>query len=139
MPARDGAAIVAQGVVRTFGATRAVDGVSLAVETGEIYGFLGPNGAGKSTLTRVLCTLLVPTEGEQAEAVAASPVDGGLVSLNRGDQAALETLPRVGPTLALAIIAHRDEHGPFTDIAQLDDVPGIGPALLATLTPLVSL
>lgn len=83
--------------------------------------------------------LLVPTEGEQAEAVAASPVDGGLVSLNRGDQAALETLPRVGPTLALAIIAHRDEHGPFTDIAQLDDVPGIGPALLATLTPLVSL
>jgi ABC-2 type transport system ATP-binding protein len=56
-------AIEAQDVVRTFGATRAVDGVSLQVAQGEIYGFLGPNGAGKSTLTRVLCTLLAPTEG----------------------------------------------------------------------------
>lgn len=56
-------AIEAQDVVRTFGAMRAVDGVSLSVAEGEIYGFLGPNGAGKSTLTRVLCTLLVPTGG----------------------------------------------------------------------------
>lgn len=83
--------------------------------------------------------VLVPTQAEQAEAAAAGPEEGGLVSLNRADQAGLETLPRVGPTLALAIIAHRDEHGPFTDIAQLDDVPGIGPALLASLTPLVTL
>lgn len=88
--------------------------------------------------------LIVPT----AEEAAAAPPPGapgsgvgaeGLVSLNRADQAALESLPRVGPSLALAIIAHRDEHGPFTDLAQLDDVPGIGPALLATLTPLVTL
>lgn len=88
--------------------------------------------------------LVVPT----VEAAAAAPppgapgspvAAGGLVSLNRSDQAALESLPRVGPSLALAIIAHRDEHGPFTDLAQLDDVPGIGPALLATLTPLVTL
>ncbi|MGY3129198.1 competence protein ComEA [Agrococcus sp. UYP33] len=83
--------------------------------------------------------LLVPTEGEEAEAAAASPEEGALVSLNQADQAALETLPRVGPTLALAIIAHRDEQGPFTDVAELDDVPGIGPALLAALTPLVTL
>ena len=83
--------------------------------------------------------LIVPTVEEQATAVEAGPEAGGLVSLNRGDQAALEALPRVGPSLATAIIAHRDEHGPFTDIAQLDDVPGIGPALLATLTPLVTL
>lgn len=90
--------------------------------------------------------LLVPTEEEQAAAAEAAPGGagagtgmGGLVSLNRADQATLETLPRVGPSLAGAIIAHRDEHGPFTDLAQLDDVPGIGPALLATLTPLVTL
>ncbi len=56
-------AIAAQNVVRTFGSNRALDGVSLNVAKGEIYGFLGPNGAGKSTLTKVLCTLLVPTEG----------------------------------------------------------------------------
>lgn len=83
--------------------------------------------------------VLVPTEGEQAEAAAAPPEAGGLVSLNRADQATLETLPRVGPALALAILAYRDERGPFTDIAQLDDVPGIGPAMLATITPLVTL
>jgi ABC-2 type transport system ATP-binding protein len=55
--------IDAQGVQRYFGATKAVDGVSLTVDRGEIYGFLGPNGAGKSTLTRVLCTLIAPTGG----------------------------------------------------------------------------
>jgi ABC-2 type transport system ATP-binding protein len=48
---------------RRFGDFTAVDGVDLAVERGEIYGFLGPNGAGKSTTVRVLCTLLSPTSG----------------------------------------------------------------------------
>ena len=56
-------AISASGLVRTFGATRAVDGVDLSVDSGEIYGFLGPNGAGKSTTVRMLCTLLKPTAG----------------------------------------------------------------------------
>src|SRR5688500_5692458 len=51
------------GLGRTFGDFTAVDGVDLAVERGEIYGFLGPNGAGKSTTVRVLCTLLTPTSG----------------------------------------------------------------------------
>ena len=42
---------------------QALDGISLAVESGTIFGVLGPNGAGKSTLTRVLCTLTKPDEG----------------------------------------------------------------------------
>ncbi len=46
-----------------FGVTKAVDGVDLSVERGEIYGFLGPNGAGKSTVTKVLCTLISPSGG----------------------------------------------------------------------------
>jgi ABC-2 type transport system ATP-binding protein len=56
-------AVVVEGLERTFGSTRAVDGVDLSVAPGEIYGFLGPNGAGKSTTVRVLCTLLAPTGG----------------------------------------------------------------------------
>lgn len=56
-------AIEAHQLVRTFGDNRAVDGVDLAVATGQIYGFLGPNGAGKSTTVRVLTTLLNPSAG----------------------------------------------------------------------------
>ena len=56
-------AIEARSLVRAFGENRAVDGVDLVVDSGEIYGFLGPNGAGKSTTVRMLCTLLKPTSG----------------------------------------------------------------------------
>ena len=56
-------AIVTQGLVREFGAVRAVDGIDLSVHRGEIYGFLGPNGAGKTTVIRMLITLLSPTSG----------------------------------------------------------------------------
>jgi ABC-2 type transport system ATP-binding protein len=56
--------IEAQGLVRVFKkGPRAVDGIDLRVEPGEIYGFLGPNGAGKSTTVLMLVTLLPPTEG----------------------------------------------------------------------------
>ena len=57
-------AIYAEGLVRTFGSVKAVDGVDLGVHQGEIFGFLGPNGAGKTTVIRMLITLLTPTAGE---------------------------------------------------------------------------
>lgn len=58
------ATIVVERLERVYpGGLRAVDGVDLAVEAGEIYGFLGPNGAGKSTTVRILTTLLRPTGG----------------------------------------------------------------------------
>src|SRR5262249_5916055 len=50
------------------GGVRAVQGVDLAVDDGEIFGFLGPNGAGKSTTVRMLCTLLRPTAGRASVA-----------------------------------------------------------------------
>src|SRR5213596_3701929 len=57
-------AIEATSLVREFKkGPRAVDGIDLAVATGEIYGFLGPNGAGKSTTVHMLTTLLPPTAG----------------------------------------------------------------------------
>jgi ABC-2 type transport system ATP-binding protein len=56
--------IQAEGLVKQYRkGPRAVDGVDLRVEPGEIYGFLGPNGAGKSTTVHILTTLLPPTAG----------------------------------------------------------------------------
>ncbi|MFM9139966.1 MAG: ATP-binding cassette domain-containing protein, partial [Solirubrobacterales bacterium] len=59
-----GAAVLVEDLERVYkGGLKAVDGVNLIVEPGEIYGFLGPNGAGKSTTVRILTTLLRPTSG----------------------------------------------------------------------------
>jgi ABC-2 type transport system ATP-binding protein len=57
-------AIEASGLVKSFGETRAVDGIDLAVRRGSVYGVLGPNGAGKTTTIRMLATLLRPDAGE---------------------------------------------------------------------------
>ena len=56
-------AVEAVELVKHFGETRAVDGVSFVVPTGTVLGLLGPNGAGKTTLVRMLTTLSVPTGG----------------------------------------------------------------------------
>jgi ABC-2 type transport system ATP-binding protein len=56
-------AIAAEGLVKRFGDTVAVDGITLSVGEGEFFGFLGPNGAGKSTTIRMLCGLLRPDAG----------------------------------------------------------------------------
>ena len=56
-------AIDVRDIVKKFGEFTAVNGISFAVEEGEIFGLLGPNGAGKSTLIRMLTTLLPPTAG----------------------------------------------------------------------------
>ena len=64
MTAHDTAIIEVQDLVKVYaGDTRAVDGISFGVATGELFGFLGPNGAGKTTTIRILATLLEPTEG----------------------------------------------------------------------------
>jgi ABC-2 type transport system ATP-binding protein len=55
--------IAVQNLVKTYGAFKAVDDVSLNVEPGEIHGFLGPNGAGKTTTMRMIAGLLKPTSG----------------------------------------------------------------------------
>ncbi|HET7721161.1 MAG TPA: ABC transporter ATP-binding protein, partial [Acidimicrobiales bacterium] len=57
-------AISVRGLVKTFGTTRALDGLDLDVATGEVHGFLGPNGSGKSTTIRVLLGLLRADAGE---------------------------------------------------------------------------
>ena len=57
-------AIQVSGLVKSYGATRALDGLELSVRTGEVHGYLGPNGAGKTTTLRILLGLLRADAGE---------------------------------------------------------------------------
>ncbi|MDD5263954.1 MAG: ABC transporter ATP-binding protein [Candidatus Bipolaricaulis sp.] len=58
------AAFEGRTLVKVFGELRAVGGITVAVQRGEIYGLVGPSGAGKTTLIRMLCGLTTPTSGE---------------------------------------------------------------------------
>ena len=68
-----GPAVAVTELGKSFGAVRALDGVSIAVAAGEIYGLLGPNGAGKTTLIRSLVGLVVPDRERSPSWVAACP------------------------------------------------------------------
>jgi ABC-2 type transport system ATP-binding protein len=57
-------AIVAEGLVKTYGSVHALDGLDIAVPEGTVLGLLGPNGAGKTTCVRILTTLLRPDRGK---------------------------------------------------------------------------
>lgn len=74
----------------------------------------------------------VPERGEDvaARTPSSQPASSGPISLSRADQAALETLPGVGPALAARIIAFRDAYGPFQSVTDVLAVSGIGPATL---------
>lgn len=60
------AALLTEGLTKTFGDTVALDHLDLRVEAGEVFGFLGPNGAGKTTTIRLLLDLIRPTSGRAA-------------------------------------------------------------------------
>jgi comEA protein len=64
---------------------------------------------------------------------------GEVLDLNTATVDDLVRLPRVGPALAVRIVARRETHGPYRTLADLDSVPGVGPALLSQVAPLVGL
>ena len=70
-----------RGLTKTYGAVKALDGLTLSIPRGGVYGVLGPNGAGKSTLFRTLLGLIRPTEGD-------ATVMGGRI----GDSAAMRRM-----------------------------------------------
>jgi ABC-2 type transport system ATP-binding protein len=65
-PSQSGPAVVAEGLIKQYGETRAVDGLDLEIQAGTVCGLLGPNGAGKTTTVRILATLL-RADGGRAE------------------------------------------------------------------------
>lgn len=147
-------AVERDGVVRLPPSSRVTDAIERAGGATADADLAGLN------LARVLTDgerLYVPRVGEDEVPSALDPVDGGaaaatggggsaddgagaaaaggaaVVDLNSADQAALETLPGIGPGLAGRILAWRDEHGRFTAVEDLLDVSGIGDVRFAEL------
>ena len=90
-PARDGYAIVVEGLTRVFRRQTAVDHVSFRVARGRFFGFLGPNGAGKSTTIRMLTGLLRPSAGDAW--IEGARLSGDLIALKRKIGVLTEELP----------------------------------------------
>lgn len=66
-----------------------------------------------------------------------SPVDDGVIAVNRATASDLEELPGVGPVLAERIVAYREANGPFQQVEDLLDIPGIGESKLASMRDMV--
>lgn len=81
--------------------------------------------------------LIVPVVGTASDAGGTTSQGDGLIDLNNADQAALETLPGIGPAIAQRIIEWRDSNGRFVSVDDLLAVSGIGEKLLAGLADLV--
>src|SRR5687767_14317502 len=124
-------AIEATGLVKSFGETKAVDGVDLAVRTGSVYGVLGPNGAGKTTTIRMLATLLRPDAGSarvlghdivtEAEAVRGlMSLTGQMASVDE-DLTGRENLILLGRLLGLGRAGAKARAGELLEAFGLDD------------------
>lgn len=81
---------------------------------------------------------LTGSSGGGAGADGAGSPNGEKTNLNTAGVEELGTLPKVGPVLAQRIVDWRKEHGPFKTVEELDAVDGVGPKMLETLLPLVS-
>jgi ABC-2 type transport system ATP-binding protein len=73
-------AILTEGLRKSYGSVRALDGVDLAVAHGTVFGLLGPNGAGKTTAVRILTTLLAPESTRTSPASRTSRWSGGCIT-----------------------------------------------------------
>jgi ABC-2 type transport system ATP-binding protein len=124
-------AIEATGLVKSFGKTRAVDGVDLAVSSGSVYGVLGPNGAGKTTTIRMLATLIRPDAGSarvlgydivnESDAVrGAVSLTGQLASVDE-DLTGRENLILLGRLLGLKRPQAKDRAGELLDAFGLSE------------------
>ncbi|WAX79165.1 ATP-binding cassette domain-containing protein [Streptomyces sp. KMM 9044] len=124
-----GLAIETAGLVKTFGETRAVDGVDLAVPAGTVYGVLGPNGAGKTTTVKMLATLLRPDGGDARvfghDIVREADTVRGLVSLTGQYASVDEDLTGAENLILLARLLGHHKPAARTRAAQLLEAFGL--------------
>ena len=124
-------AIETVGLVKTFGKTRALDGVDLKIRQGSVYGLLGPNGAGKTTAIRILATLLKPNAGSatvlghdvvrEAKTVRQKVSLTGQFATVDEDLTGQENLVVVGRLLGLGWRAAKQRAGELLDAFGLAD------------------
>lgn len=89
--------------------------------------------AAQTTAAATAATTAVPVT-----TAAAQPAVSGLININTADEAALDTLPGIGPATAKAIIAYRTENGPFSQISDIKNVKGIGDKKFAEIQSLIT-
>ena len=126
---------------RVLDAVEAAGGLTDAAVTGTVN-LAAPVTDGQQVLVPDAETAqaapLEPGGGGAAPAEAGAGDGSAPLNLNTATAADLEVLPRVGPVLAQRIVEFRDAQGGFTAVDHLDAVPGIGPVLMETLAPLVT-
>ncbi|HEV8596108.1 MAG TPA: ABC transporter ATP-binding protein [Candidatus Dormibacteraeota bacterium] len=130
----DSYAVNVDGVSRSFGSVKALNGVTLRVREGEIYGLLGPNGSGKTTLIRLICGLLEAHAGTVTVLGHKMPNVGVLRHIGYMTQS-----PALYPALSVeenvrffaAINGAEDGVRPALELVQLDDRRG---SVVATLS-----
>ena len=127
---------------RVFDAIAAAGGADPAAEL---------NSLNLAAVVQDAAKIHVPRTGEAAPSQIAGPVGsaptsgsigagsvGGKVNLNTATSEELDALPKVGPVLAKRIVEWREQHGPFADVQDLDAVDGVGPKMMESLLPLVT-
>jgi competence protein ComEA len=132
-------AVTSPGVYRLPVGSRVVDSVQSA---GGLTSDALPDAVNLAALLTDGERIYVPRVGETVPVTAAeaagSTAAPGPIDINRASADELDSLPGVGPATAAAIVAHRDQYGPFGSIDDLADVRGIGPAKLEVLRGLVT-
>ena len=138
--------VVNPGVVRLPADARVADAITAAGGTQAGANLTGMNLAAKLADGDSVVVTDTPAAAGPAPAAAGgvagasggSASSPGLVNLNTADEAALDTLPGVGPVMAQNIIAWRDSNGKFSSIEQLQEISGIGPSRYAQISGLVT-
>jgi competence protein ComEA len=136
------------GVVTLNSGSRVADAIAAAGGATADADLTGMNLAARLADGDSVVVDAAPAAGDVASGVsggvagsvtaAASAPAGGPIDLNSADEAALDTLPGVGPVMAQNILAWRETNGRFTSIEQLQEISGIGPSRYAQISPLVT-
>lgn len=133
--------VVAPGVYSLAASARVTDAIAAA---GGVVADADLDVVNLAATVRDGERIYVPRVGEVVpvvignDAAVGNTVAAGPVNVNSATEDQLDVLPGVGPATAAAIVAHRQQNGPFQDVDQLGDVRGIGPAKLDALRGLVT-